>query len=73
MKNQFKAFVIYEDKSSKITNMNFSINGRKCVNKNQYSSFNYKDGLAILNKAPIVRRFPMIPGSDISGASGIIA
>ena len=68
MKNQFKAFVIYEDKSSKITNMNFSelMEGNVLI-KIHYSSFNYKDGLAILNKAPIVRRFPMIPGSDISG------
>ena len=68
MKKQFKAFVIYEDKTSKITNMNFSelMTGNVLI-KIHYSSFNYKDGLAILNKAPIVRRFPMIPGSDISG------
>src|SRR5437868_11143517 len=33
----------------------------------QWSSLNYKDGLAISGRAPIVRRFPMIPGIDFSG------
>jgi acrylyl-CoA reductase (NADPH) len=32
-----------------------------------YSTVNYKDGLAITGKAPVVRRFPMIPGVDFSG------
>lgn len=32
-----------------------------------YSSLNYKDGLAITGKGPVVRKFPMIPGIDIAG------
>lgn len=32
-----------------------------------HSSVNYKDGLAITGKAPIARRFPLIPGIDFSG------
>jgi acrylyl-CoA reductase (NADPH) len=28
---------------------------------------NYKDGLALTGKAPVVRRFPMIPGIDFAG------
>jgi len=32
-----------------------------------YSTLNYKDGLAISGKAPVVRRFPMIPGIDLAG------
>ena len=32
-----------------------------------WSTINYKDGLAITGKAPVVRRFPMIPGVDFSG------
>jgi acrylyl-CoA reductase (NADPH) len=32
-----------------------------------YSTLNYKDGLAISGKAPIVRSFPMVPGIDFSG------
>ena len=33
----------------------------------EYSALNYKDGLAITGKAPVVRRFPMIAGIDFAG------
>src|SRR5581483_1245358 len=33
----------------------------------EYSTINYKDGLAITGKAPVVRRFPMIAGIDLAG------
>lgn len=32
-----------------------------------YSSLNYKDGLAITGKGKIVRRFPLVPGIDLAG------
>jgi acrylyl-CoA reductase (NADPH) len=32
-----------------------------------WSTVNYKDGLALTGKAPVVRRFPMIPGIDLAG------
>src|SRR3974377_529079 len=32
-----------------------------------WSTVNYKDGLAVTGKAPVVRRFPMIAGVDIAG------
>ncbi|ARN80594.1 MDR family oxidoreductase [Methylocystis bryophila] len=32
-----------------------------------HSTLNYKDGLAITSKGPVVRRFPMIPGVDFTG------
>lgn len=32
-----------------------------------HSTINYKDGLAITGRSPVVRRFPMIPGIDFSG------
>lgn len=32
-----------------------------------HSTLNYKDGLAITGKGPIVRQFPMIPGVDLAG------
>ncbi|MGH1591461.1 MDR family oxidoreductase [Methylobacterium phyllosphaerae] len=32
-----------------------------------YSTLNYKDGLAITGKGPVVRKFPMVPGIDLSG------
>ncbi len=32
-----------------------------------HSAINYKDALALTGTAPIVRRFSMIPGSDLAG------
>jgi acrylyl-CoA reductase (NADPH) len=32
-----------------------------------HSTVNYKDGLALTGKAPVVRRWPMIPGIDFAG------
>ncbi|MGM4907799.1 acrylyl-CoA reductase (NADPH) [Tardiphaga sp. 866_E4_N2_1] len=33
----------------------------------EWSTVNYKDGLAVTGKAPVVRRFPMIAGIDFAG------
>jgi acrylyl-CoA reductase (NADPH) len=33
----------------------------------QFSTVNYKDGLAITGAGPVVRKFPMIPGVDFAG------
>ncbi len=33
----------------------------------EWSTVNYKDGLAVTGKAPVVRRWPMIAGVDFSG------
>jgi acrylyl-CoA reductase (NADPH) len=33
----------------------------------EWSAVNYKDGLAVTGKAPVVRRFPMIAGIDLAG------
>ncbi|RCU45257.1 MULTISPECIES: MDR family oxidoreductase [Corallincola] len=33
-----------------------------------YSSINYKDGLAITGKGKIIRNFPMVPGIDLAGS-----
>jgi acrylyl-CoA reductase (NADPH) len=33
----------------------------------EYSTVNYKDGLAVTGKAPVVRRWPMIAGIDLAG------
>ena len=33
----------------------------------EWSTLNYKDGLALTGKAPVVRRWPMIPGIDFAG------
>ena len=33
----------------------------------QYSTINFKDGLAITGTSPVVRKFPMVPGIDLVG------
>jgi acrylyl-CoA reductase (NADPH) len=33
----------------------------------EYSTLNYKDGLALTNKSPVVRTWPMVPGIDGAG------
>ena len=32
-----------------------------------HTTINYKDGLALTGKAPVIRRWPMIPGIDFAG------
>ena len=33
----------------------------------EWSTLNYKDGLAITGRSPVVRRFPLVPGIDFAG------
>lgn len=33
----------------------------------EYSTLNFKDGLAITGRSPVVRAFPMVPGIDLAG------
>ena len=33
----------------------------------EYSTLNYKDGLALTNRSPVVRTWPMVPGIDGAG------
>jgi acrylyl-CoA reductase (NADPH) len=67
----FKAFVIEKsDTGSKAALTDFEeanlMDGDVTVAV-EYSTVNYKDGLAITGKAPVVRRFPMIAGIDFAG------
>jgi acrylyl-CoA reductase (NADPH) len=34
----------------------------------EFSTVNFKDGLAITGKSPVVRKFPMVPGIDFAGS-----
>jgi acrylyl-CoA reductase (NADPH) len=68
---KFRAIVIEKaDKGKKIDLADFDDNdlmdGDVTV-RVEWSTINYKDGLAITGKAPVVRRFPMIPGIDFAG------
>ena len=67
----FKAFVIEKsDTGTKAALTDFDeanlMDGDVTVDI-EYSTLNYKDGLAITGKAPVVRHFPMIAGIDFAG------
>ncbi len=68
MINTFKAFVIENNqkKGIKLINKDYLMNGNVLI-KITYSSFNFKDGLAISGRMPIIKKFPMIPGVDFVG------
>ena len=43
------------------------LGGGEVLVRVEYSSLNYKDGLAITGKGKVVRKFPMVPGIDLAG------
>jgi acrylyl-CoA reductase (NADPH) len=68
---KFKAIVIEKaDKGQTVSLTEFDeanlMDGDVTV-RVHWSTVNYKDGLAVTGKAPVVRRFPMIPGIDFAG------
>src|SRR6478609_2073726 len=69
----FKALVIRRDEGSKQQSAAFETVGEDALMDGdvdvrvEASTVNYKDGLAITGKLPVVRRFPMIPGVDLAG------
>jgi acrylyl-CoA reductase (NADPH) len=67
----FKAIVIEKgDGGQKVSLTDFDeanlMDGDVAV-RVEWSTVNYKDGLALTGKAPVVRRFPMIAGIDLAG------
>jgi acrylyl-CoA reductase (NADPH) len=71
MDNQFKAWHLsQEDKATIAKLKKININDlmpADTVVKVISSGINYKDALALTGKAPVVRKFPMIPGIDLAG------
>lgn len=68
---QFRAYQITkDDEGQKVTLTTLSesdlMEGDVTV-QIEYSTVNYKDGLAFTGKAPVVRRFPLTPGIDFAG------
>lgn len=67
----FKALVVDKDDSGyrcDIREIGFDfLTPDDVLVKIEYSTLNYKDGLAITGKGPIVRKFPLIPGIDLAG------
>lgn len=72
MSDTFKAIMVSrdEEKNQSVSVENLSVDdlmdGDVVVNV-EATTVNYKDGLAITGKSPVVRRWPMIPGIDFAG------
>jgi acrylyl-CoA reductase (NADPH) len=71
MKSPFRALLISKDANAqdvKLTGLSLNdlMEGDVVVSVS-HSTVNYKDGLAITGRSPVVRRFPMIPGIDLAG------
>lgn len=71
MSNPIKAIVINKEDNNYIASLS-TIESSDLPNENVsidvlYSTLNYKDGLAITGKGPVVRSFPMVPGIDLVG------
>ena len=71
MPNQFQAYQINKTEAGqtcelKQLNDDDLMEGDVTV-KVEYSTLNYKDGLALTGKSPVVRTFPLTPGIDFSG------
>ncbi len=71
--DRFKALLITRDEATKAQSVAVTELGLADLMPGdvdvrvEHSTVNYKDGLAITGKLPVVRRFPMIPGIDLSG------
>ena len=71
--DQFKALLITRDEATKTQSVAEAMLTPADLMEGdvdirvEYSTINYKDGLAITGKLPVVRRFPMIPGVDLAG------
>ncbi len=71
--DRFKALLITRDEATKAQSVAVTELGLDDLMPGdvdvrvEHSTVNYKDGLAITGKLPVVRRFPMIPGIDFAG------
>ena len=71
MNNPIKAIVINKEDNNYSASLS-QLNENDLPEENTqidvlYSTLNYKDGLAITGKGPVVRSFPMVPGIDLVG------
>src|SRR5689334_22548835 len=71
MNHQFRAILVSKtDKGQSLDFVTFSeddlMPGDVTVAV-EHSTVNYKDGLAVTGRAPIIRHFPLIPGVDFAG------
>ena len=67
----FKALILEKDEVNGVSHSLKTLTKQQLLQQQgdtlvqiQYSSINYKDALALTNKSPIVRQWPMVPGID---------
>ena len=69
--SKFKALFVERKKNSQILNYSEITKNdlpyADTLVRISFSTINYKDGLAITGKGPILKKWPMIPGVDFSG------
>jgi acrylyl-CoA reductase (NADPH) len=68
----FKAIYLTKEQnqfSAKLTDLDESQlpTDRDVLAKVEYSTINFKDGLALTDTSPVVRKWPMVPGIDFAG------
>lgn len=67
----FKAIVVTEENgklNAKVAELSDSdLPDREVLVKVDFSTLNYKDGLALTGSAPVITSFPMVPGIDLAG------
>ena len=68
----FNALLVNRSEDKKITSSLESIEESQLPEGDvtvdiDYSTLNYKDGLAITGAAPVIRHYPMVPGIDFAG------
>ncbi|HEV2561596.1 MAG TPA: MDR family oxidoreductase [Rhizomicrobium sp.] len=71
MKDRFRAILIRKDGNAQSTE-DVELTEADLMDGDvtvavSHSAVNYKDGLAITGRSPVVRKFPMIPGIDLAG------
>jgi len=72
MEDRFKGILLTRDEN-KVMSVNVTELGLDdlmegdVVVEVEWTTINYKDGLAITGKGPVVRRWPMVPGIDCAG------
>ncbi len=72
MTNSFKAMLVSTDEnkaqSLRVTDVaETDLPEGDVLVRVEATTINYKDGLAVTGKAPVIRRFPMVPGIDFAG------
>ncbi len=72
MSETFKAILISRDEEKKQSVSTVELTDADLMEGDvtvavEATTVNYKDGLAITGKAPVVRRFPLVPGIDFAG------